>query len=273
MIPACDAQATLGRAVRSLLAQTWPHWEAIVVADDLFDYRALLAAEGVADARVRHVATGRRRSGCHRARNVGLAAARGELIGALDADDLLRPAHLAILAPLALRYGAAADNLALVREADGAMLYRVLGDATVPTGIDLAGLLALTAPLVPLVRRDHAMPRAAGVEYAEDVIFNMQLIGRLGRLHVVPETLYEYRVAHGSIAHGDGAAAAFDAAYADYVARLLAGDGFGLPAGLRAQAAKGLAAKRALNAAFGAALPADPALNFQTFVTARRAAA
>ncbi len=269
VIPACDAQPTLARALRSLLAQTCGDWEAVIVSDDLFDYAGFLAQDGLSDPRWRFVSTGRVRSGCHRARNVGLAATRGALIGALDADDLLHPGHLARLAPLALRHGAAADNLALVLEQSGATLYRAMGEQTAPAELGVAELLALTAPLVPLVRRDHAAARLDGIEYAEDVIANLRLIGALGRLHVVPETLYEYRVLPGSLAHGDRSAEAFDAAYADYIERLRQGDGFGLPAALWPVAAQGLADKRALNQAFAAAALADARLNFQTFVAGR----
>ncbi len=273
VIPACDAQATLPRAVRSLLAQTWQDWEAVIVADDRFDYAAFVAAHGIVDARLRFATTGAVRSGCHRARNAGLAAVRGELIGMLDADDLLHPAHLAVLAPLAAEHGAAADNLAVVLEEGPETLYRVMGAPAVPQRVTIDALLALTAPLVPLIRRDHLQLRLEGVEYAEDVIANLRLIDRLGPLLVVPESLYEYRVAAGSIAHDAGAAAAFDAAYGGYVARLLGGDGLGVSAGNRAEAARGLAAKRALNQAFARAQALDPRLNFQTFVAGRRGAA
>src|SRR5690348_11177775 len=82
VIPAYHAAATIARAVTSLLRQTWTDWEGIVVSDDGTDYAAVLRRAGIADERLRFVSTGRVGSGCHRARNVGLAAARGELIAA-----------------------------------------------------------------------------------------------------------------------------------------------------------------------------------------------
>lgn len=273
IIPACDAEATLPRAVASLRAQHWQDWEALIVADDARDYAALLGAQGLADARLRFLATGGVRTGCHRARNVGLAQARGALVDMLDADDLFHPDRLATLAPLALAHGAAADNLAVVTEATEAPLYRVMGAIGAPARVDIAHVLALTAPLVPLVRREHALPRLDGVEYAEDVIGNLRLIDRLGPLPVVAESLYEYRVMPGSIAHDDRAAAAFDAAYASYVARLEGGDGLGLAPANRAVAARGLAAKRALNQDFARAHATAPGLNFQSFVAARQSRA
>jgi succinoglycan biosynthesis protein ExoO len=273
IIPACDAEATLPRAVGSLLAQSWQEWEALIIADDPRDYAAVLRARGIEDRRLRFLATGGVRTGCHRARNVGLAQARGALLGMLDADDLFHPERLARLAPLAAARGAAADNLAVVAEDTGALLYRVMGEMTAPVRLDIAGLLALTAPLAPLVKRDYALPRLAGIEYAEDVIANLRLIDRLGALSVVTESFYEYRVLAGSIAHAEQAAAAFDAAYASYVARLESGDGLGLAPTNRAVAARGLAAKRALNQAFAHAQVEEPTLNFQTFVAPRQSRA
>jgi succinoglycan biosynthesis protein ExoO len=265
VIPACDAQATIGRAIASLLAQTWTAWEAIVVADDMADYAFVLRGQGIADARVRFASTGAVRTGCHRARNVGMAEVRGDLVGALDADDLFESSRLERLAPLAIEHGAAACNLALIEESSGETLYQPLGTIAAPERVDIARLLALTAPLVPIVRRDHMLPRAEGVEYAEDVIANLQLIDRIGPLVTVPEALYEYRVIPGSIAHDDRSGDAFDAAYAAYIDRVRTGDGFGLSPASRAVAAEGLTAKRALNRRFAQAHAADRKLNFQTF--------
>ena len=59
IIAAFRAEATLARAVRSLLAQRLDDWEALIVADDGADYRPLLAAAGLGDERLRFLASGR----------------------------------------------------------------------------------------------------------------------------------------------------------------------------------------------------------------------
>lgn len=266
IVPACDAQATILRTIRSLLAQTWPDWEAIVVADDHFDYAALLRSEGVDEPRVRFATTGARRSGCHRTRNVGLAAARGDLVGMLDADDAFHPERLSALAPLAARAGAAADNLLVIDDRDGTPMYPAMGTLAAPKNLGIAEFLRLTAPLVPLIRREHAQPRTEGVEYAEDVIGNLRLIDRLGSLPVTPAQHYLYRIRAGSIANDDRAGDEFETAYTDYIDRLTDGDGFGIAKENRAAARDGLIHKRNLNRKFRAAFKADRTLNFQTFV-------
>jgi succinoglycan biosynthesis protein ExoO len=267
VIPACDAQVCIGAALRSVLAQTQHDWEAIIVSDDGRDYLAHLAAHGVTDARIRQVSTGKVRSGCHRARNVGLAACLGAFVTQLDADDLFAPDRLARLLPLAQERGAAADNLVLRNAETGETLYRVMGDAPAVVELDIEGMMALTSPVVPLVRRDCMAPRVEGVELAEDVIANMQLIGSIGRLPVVPESSYVYNVTVGSICHQPGVAARFDEAYAGYIERLEAGDGYGLPDRLRPAARRGLQGKRELNRRYDAATAQGYAGTFQDFAT------
>lgn len=89
------AEATIGYAVSSVLAQTHPDWELIVVSDDGQDYERLLATSGIADRRIRHVASGGVATGSSAARNAGLAAMTGRYGAVLDADDRFKPEKLA----------------------------------------------------------------------------------------------------------------------------------------------------------------------------------
>ena len=89
VIPCWNAARTLGATLESVLAQTWPNLEIIVVddgsTDDSADEARRFAARGVALARLGH------NRGQTAALNVGVRAARGEFIQYLDADDLLSP--------------------------------------------------------------------------------------------------------------------------------------------------------------------------------------
>jgi glycosyltransferase involved in cell wall biosynthesis len=270
VIPAHAAQSTIERAIRSVIAQTWADWEAIIVSDDGADYETFLSARGLRDKRLRFVSTGGVRTGCHNARNVGLAAARGDAIAALDADDVFGGARLATLAPLAMARGAAVDNPAVVLEQDGTMLYRAFGNAQASRTLGIADFLAGSVPLFPLVRRDHAQLRVQGIEYAEDVLANLRLIDRLGGLLAIPQTLFEYRVVTGSLCHDVNSVAAFERTYTELIGRFTAGNGFDLSAAAQAEALPGLIAKRAFNRAFGEACRKDPSLNFQIFAASRR---
>jgi glycosyltransferase involved in cell wall biosynthesis len=270
VIPAFRAQATIARAVASVLAQTWTDWETIVVSDDGADYAATLRAAGITDDRLRFVSTGRTGSGCHRARNTGLAAARGDFIAALDADDLFRPTQLDSLLPLARDAGAAFANVQVVAEKDGATLYSAFAPDGAPHHLDSAGLLDLSVPLLPLVAREHAQPRLDGIEFGEDFVANLRLIDRLGPVPVAPACTYEYRVVDGSLCHDDASASRFERSYTELIDRLEHGDRLGLSPGNASLARARLIDKRAFNRAFAAARDTEPSLDFQTFAARRR---
>lgn len=100
VIPAYNAQHALRATLDSVFAQTWPHIEVIVVDDGSTDHTAdLLAAYG---ERVRTIR--QRNGGLASARRTGVAAARGELIALMDADDLCRPERLAVQARVLQRW-------------------------------------------------------------------------------------------------------------------------------------------------------------------------
>lgn len=91
IIPAFNAEATLADMVQSALAQTLREIEVIVVDDASTDATAARAAElARADPRIRLLRHAVNR-GAGAARNTGLAAARGEWVAPVDADDALEP--------------------------------------------------------------------------------------------------------------------------------------------------------------------------------------
>lgn len=270
VIPAYRAQATIARAVKSVLAQTHKDWEIVVVSDDGIDYVDLLAQHGIRGARIRGVSTGRVGSGCHNARNAGLAVARGAAIAALDADDVFLPRRLETLLPVARRDGAATDNPVVIDDASGAELHRARAGSFTFVKLDVSTLLALSVPLFPLVMREHAEPRLPGIELGEDFVANLRLIDRIGGLTMLGETLSEYHVVTGSLCHSDESAAGFEKSYTDLIARLSGGDRLGLSALNAIVARDGLLQKRDLNRAFARAKALDPDLDFQSFAASRR---
>ncbi len=91
IIPTHNRAGVLGRAVASVLAQTWADLELIVVDDGSTDGTAEVLA-GFDDPRL----TGMRQEnkGVSAARNRGIAASRGEYIALLDSDDSWMPDKL-----------------------------------------------------------------------------------------------------------------------------------------------------------------------------------
>lgn len=91
IVPAYNAAATIDETLRSVRAQSYASLEIIVVDDGSVDSTAqIVERHAQADARVvliRHPAN----QGVAAARNTAIAAAKGDLIAPIDADDLWHP--------------------------------------------------------------------------------------------------------------------------------------------------------------------------------------
>jgi hypothetical protein len=94
--PCFRAERWIGAAVRSVLTQTYPHWQHWIVADDEVDYEGLLAGTGLRDPRLKFLSSGTIGGGASRARNVALDRIDTDYAAILDADDRFKPEKLAL---------------------------------------------------------------------------------------------------------------------------------------------------------------------------------
>ncbi|MGC9948435.1 MAG: glycosyltransferase [Bryobacteraceae bacterium] len=94
IVPAYNAAAYLPYAIDSVLAQTYPDWEIVVVDDGSTDHTSAVVNSYRPKLRekLRYIHQANR--GLPAARNTGIRAARGELIALLDADDVWLPHRL-----------------------------------------------------------------------------------------------------------------------------------------------------------------------------------
>lgn len=90
VVPAYNAESTIGACLSGLLTQTYPHVEIIVVDDGSTDLTGSIAQAH--EPRVRYAR--QENAGSSAARNAAFAMARGELIAFCDADDMFLPAYL-----------------------------------------------------------------------------------------------------------------------------------------------------------------------------------
>ena len=97
VIPSYNRVGTVTRAIDSVLAQTYPHFEIIVVDDGSTDNTSDMLNERYRD-RVRLVR--QPNMGPAAARNAGVAAARYDLVAFLDSDDYWLPRKLEVQVPL-----------------------------------------------------------------------------------------------------------------------------------------------------------------------------
>jgi glycosyltransferase involved in cell wall biosynthesis len=94
VIPVYNRASTIGRAIESALAQTVPPLEVVVVDDgSTDDTSGVVATMAARDVRIRLLRAKVNRGGAA-ARNLGLAAAKAELVAFLDSDDEWLPQHL-----------------------------------------------------------------------------------------------------------------------------------------------------------------------------------
>ncbi|GLQ12375.1 hypothetical protein GCM10007913_43080 [Devosia yakushimensis] len=96
IMPAYKAQDTIGPSVASVLAQTYPHWQLLIVSDDGTDYAELLGRQGIADPRIVQLSSGTVGGGASAARNLALEASTASYAAILDADDRFKPEKLAL---------------------------------------------------------------------------------------------------------------------------------------------------------------------------------
>ncbi|MEZ4590868.1 MAG: glycosyltransferase [Chloroflexota bacterium] len=202
VMPAYNAAATIAESIESVLAQTMPQWELIVVDDGSTDETAVIAKSFAAkDDRIRLLR--QQNQGACAARNTGLAVAQHGWLLFLDADDLLLPTHLQRVTAVA-RSNPALDAVhsGWARLTPDGAVYDE--DACQATG-DLFDLLACRCPFPPftcIVR--HELATAVGgfdpaVRSNQDWDF-WQRVARTGaQFGRVPEVLGYYRIRAGSI--------------------------------------------------------------------------
>lgn len=95
IMPAYNREDTIMAAITSVLAQTYSHFELVIVDDGSTD-GTVPVVESFADDRILLI-KGPGRSGVSEARNIGLRAAKGELIAYLDSDNTWQPEYLSAM--------------------------------------------------------------------------------------------------------------------------------------------------------------------------------
>jgi len=269
LIPAYHAEATIARAVGSVLAQDFEDWEIVVASDDGTDYLAVLVKAGIDDPRIRQVATGRHGVGCANARNAALDAAGGSLVTPLDADDVFMPDRLSALVPIAERNGAVVDNIAAVEEGSLRVLSHFLPTRGSPDLLDTVQFFRTWVPAKPLVSARLGLRWDPDTGLSDDIVYVAQLIDRLGPLTFVARALQEYRVGRGSLCHCDASVANAEAGYCRLLDRLDDGSlALNNPA-IRESVCRGVHRKRQLNRQFGEAQARGFDGTFQHFAAVR----
>lgn len=226
IIPAYNAAATLPRAIESVLGQTWPAHEILIVDDGSSDATADIARH-YGDS-VKLIQQPNR--GVSVARNAGAAAAQGDWLAFLDADDWYEPDRLRLHAEW-ITEDSTLDFLTgdyEYRDSDGqllgtsmaqhasgrALLAKAAGRlrVTMETADEIAGYVAdhfgdTHTLSVPRARFVELGGYPLGFKVCEDVHFLARLVATSRRVGVVCASLGVYLIHPGSATRRDPVAA------------------------------------------------------------------
>jgi GT2 family glycosyltransferase len=193
IIPAFDDEGCVGDAVGSVLRQTMPDLEVVVVDDGSRDRTREVLLE-LRDPRV--VLAWRAGGGPSSARNTGLALARGErYVAFLDSDDRWEPLFLERLVE-SLEVAPPTTGLAfcdsrVTHDGRPAPLPVVL-DASLPALVRSHGLFPTGSFVVRTAVVDRVGPLDPDIERGEDYEWLLR-VGAAFDFVRVPEVLHEYR--------------------------------------------------------------------------------
>lgn len=202
--PCYNAERFLPEHLASVAAQTWPHWEHVLVDDGSTDGTARILADAAAADPRRRVLT-QANAGAHAARNAALATASGRYIAFLDADDVWLPDKLAAqIGFMAERGVGMSYHWYRAIDVDGNLLSTE--PIWMPDAVDYAGYLRLNGTignLTVMIDRAATGPFTIPDMGAEDFALFLILLKRvtaqglfrdLARHRVVPGSLSSNKV-------------------------------------------------------------------------------
>ena len=199
IVPCYNGEKTLERCVNSVLAQTYPHFELILIDNESTDESPrIIEKMARADARVRSFYCPNR--GVSAARNFGLRAAKGDYIEFLDADDEMAPDMLEKL--LAALEKTDAD-LAVCNYYGNPMFLSDLPERVFDL-TDKSDLLAFTRDAFGFLVPWNKLYRKKTVEgifvdetvaFTEDELFSLTVLKKASRVVTLSERLYHYHCA------------------------------------------------------------------------------
>lgn len=211
IVPVYNTQEFLPRCLDSLLGQTCPDIETIVVNDGSPDGSAAIIAEYARkDSRVRAVE--KPNGGLSSARNAGMDVAHGDIIDFVDSDDYVELNLAEFLVdtfareqPEIVVFGAECEPVELASKRIQQLLFP---EARVFESFDPVLLFSANAqPYVwraaysrELIERE-ALRFAENVRFAEDVVFQFESYPLSAKTVLAPEKLYHYVMQEKSLTH------------------------------------------------------------------------
>lgn len=206
-----NAQATLERAIRGILEQTYRNIEVILIDDGSTDRSAAIAEEHVAvDSRIHLIC--KLNTGVSDSRNIGLDVATGDWVYFVDADDWIEPDAIE-----AFMQAATSPSCDLVV----CDFYRVQGDVMSYKHGPAVGLVSREKYATFMAHRpsnfyytslwnkvfkraiieEHSMRFDTRMQFGEDHVFILDYVRLVDRVSLLDRALYYYVDNAGSLVH------------------------------------------------------------------------
>ena len=198
IIPAYNAENTLGECLDSLLAQDYDNYE-IIVVDDGSEDNTQGVAESYGSEKI--VCVRQSNGGVSAARNAGIALARGEYVIFCDADDCVSPHYVRTLMDNAdgdwLVVGAVTESRELLDCEDTETASATFRYLDAPESfVDLLKKFYIQGPYCKAFKKSliqrYGMRFSHDMNYAEDVKFSMEYLYHVKTIRVVNWFLYFY---------------------------------------------------------------------------------
>lgn len=213
VLPAYNAERCISASIRSVLRQTYRHFELLIVNDGSSDSTSLICQKFAAqDDRIVLVSK-ERNEGVDRARYDGVKRAKGAWITFLDADDLLMPEALDCL------YGSASQyHVDVVMGCSRlSALYGLLKrDCLLPNDIlhrtynhevlmekfyiSFFGVNILPVTMWGKLYKTEILRQSyqpTNLKFGEDLLVNMRVFPLLSSARFIPDIVYSYRQGSG----------------------------------------------------------------------------
>ena len=210
ILPTHNSASFVSRAIDSVLNQEGDHELELIIVDDLSNDETvpLINQRYTADSRV-NLIIAEQNGGPGTARNLGLAEARGEWIGLIDADDAWTADRLTGLIPLCTaEVDVLFDNLTGYDHAAGTTTGSLF--PSLPDRMTVEAMAADRVPgsrfnfgyLKPLIRHDflrRARIRYPSARISEDLLFYLEILINGARTRTTGDAFYIYTTSVGQI--------------------------------------------------------------------------
>ena len=198
IMPAYNQEQYIADAIESMIGQTFPFWEMIIVDDGSTDKTGIICDQySYADERisVRHIP----HSGVSEARNTGLRLAEGEWIVFIDSDDFYLHDALQVLIDNAFSVDCVIGSYFFVNNKKNSMItdHKKTGSFNELVSDDFRTLLyggAFHCVYCKLYKKERIKVEfEKGLYYGEDLQFNLNVLPSMSQICIIPDIIYGYR--------------------------------------------------------------------------------